>query len=202
MSRARDPIEELLIKRKVHIGSRSLTKDMEPFFFSQRAGFYLINVHKTKERLRVAARFLSHYEPSSVVVASTRLYGKKPVLKFCEVTGCVPLVERFTPGSFTNPQLPTYMEPEVAVITDPKSDHQILLEAAIARIPIVAFCNTDNTIEYIDLVIPANNRGREQLATLYWLLADMLLHERGELGPDETLPIPIEEFEYRPSEEV
>ncbi len=201
MSKARDPIEELLIKKGVHVGSRSLTKDMERFFYMRsRSGFYLIDVQKTKERLRLAARFLAHYEPSSVVVASMRLYGKTPVKKFCEVTGFVPIVERFVPGTFTNPQLACYMEPEAVVVTDPKADHQIVVEAAIARLPIVAFCNTDNTLEYIDLAIPANNRGREQLATIYWLLATFVLIERGELPPDGSLEIPIEEFEYKPEE--
>ena len=42
------------------------------------------------------------------------------------------------PGTFTNPSLPNYMEPEIVVVTDPQADQQAVLEATRAGVPVVA----------------------------------------------------------------
>ena len=49
-------------------------------------------------------------------MASAREYGKTPVEKFCELTGAIPILGRFMPGTFTNPSLPRYMEPEIVIV--------------------------------------------------------------------------------------
>ena len=38
------------------------------------------------------------------------------------------------------------------------------------NIPIIALCNTDNCLEYVDCAIPVNNRSKKSLAMIYWLL--------------------------------
>ena len=55
------------------------------------------------------------------------------------------------------------MEPEIVVVTDPQADQQAVLEATRAGVPVVAIANTDNVTSKIDLVVPANNRGRKLL---------------------------------------
>lgn len=82
-------------------------------------------------------------------------------------------------------------------MTDPRVDTQAINEAAKVGIPVVAFCDTDSPLEFVDLVIPANNRGRRALALLYWLLARQVLRERGELPPTGELPVPPEDFEAK-----
>jgi len=47
------------------------------------------------------------------------------------------------------------------------------------------------------LVIPANNRGRKSVATIYWLLSRQILIERGELKDDEEPKFEIEDFETK-----
>ncbi|MEM0006501.1 MAG: 30S ribosomal protein S2, partial [Ignisphaera sp.] len=106
-----------------------------------------------------------------------------------------PVVGRFVPGTLTNPKLEWYYEPEVIVLTDPRIDSQPLEEALKVGIPIVAFVSTDNRLEGIDLAIPGNNKGRKSLALLYWTLARQILRERGELGPNDNLPLGPEAFE-------
>ncbi|RLG91788.1 MAG: 30S ribosomal protein S2, partial [Candidatus Hecatellales archaeon] len=152
---------------------------------------------KTDERIRVAARFLANFPPESIAVVSFRLYGHQPVRKFCEVTGAIPIVGRFPPGAFTNPLSPSYMEPQVIVVTDPSADEQALIEASKIGLPVVALCDTDNTFRGVDLIIPANNKGRKALAMVYWLLARQLLRERGAIPPDGDLHIPVEDFETK-----
>jgi len=187
---------ELYLQAGVHIGTHTCTKHMEKFVFRVRPdGLYILDVKKTDERLRVAGKFLSRFEPSKIMVISTRQYGKQPVLKMAELTGARPVVGRFTPGTLTNPKLEIYYEPEVIVLTDPRIDSQPLDEAIMVGIPVVAFVSTDNKLEGVDLAIPANNKGRKSLALLYWVLSRQVLRERGSIGPNDNLSVGPEAFE-------
>lgn len=189
---------EMYLAAGVRIGTRMKSAFMKRFIYGVRPdGLYLLNVLETDNRLRIAARVIARYTPSRVVVVSARQYGFKPVQRFCAFTGCVPILGRFPPGALTNPKLPSYVEADLLVVTDPRVDTQAISEAAKVGIPVVAFCDTDSPLEFVDLVIPANNRGRRALALLYWLLARQVLRERGELPPTGELPVPPEDFEAK-----
>ncbi|MEM0023191.1 MAG: 30S ribosomal protein S2 [Thermofilaceae archaeon] len=189
---------EMYLAAGVRIGTRMKSAFMKRFIYGVRPdGLYLLNVLETDNRLRIAARVIARYTPSRVVVVSARQYGFKPVQRFCAFTGCVPILGRFPPGALTNPKLPSYVEADLLVVTDPRVDIQAISEAAKVGIPVVAFCDTDSPLEFVDLVIPANNRGRRALALLYWLLARQVLRERGELPPTGELPVPPEDFEAK-----
>jgi len=200
--------EELLMPRDtllsagIHIGTRMKTKDMEQFIYRVRPdGLFVLDVKKTDERIRIAAKFLSRFEPSRIAVATARLYAHEPAKKFCEVTGATPIVGRFIPGLLSNPLYPNRIEPNVLIVSDPRADSQAVKEAASAGIPVIALCSTDNEFSGIDLVIPTNNKGRRALAVIYWLLARQILRERGELPPDKDLPLTVEDFEEKISKE-
>lgn len=193
--------EELLLPRDallsagIHIGTRIKTRNMEPFIYRVRPdGLFVLDIKKTDERIRIAAKFLSRFEPSKIAVVASRLYGQQPVRKFCELTGAIPIVGRFVPGSLSNPLYPERIEPDVIVVTDPRADSQAVTEAAKVGIPVLALCSTDNDFDGIDFVIPTNNKGRKALATIYWLLARQVLRERGELAPDQDPNVSIEDF--------
>jgi len=175
---------------------------MEQFIYRVRPdGLFVLDVKKTDERIRVAAKFLARFEPSRIVAAAARLYAQEPVKKFCELTGAVPVVGRFIPGLLSNPLYPNRIEPEVIIVSDPRADSQAVKEAASVGIPVVALCSTDNDFSGVDLVIPTNNKGRRALAIIYWLLARQVLRERGELPPDKDPPLTIEDFEAKISKE-
>ncbi len=189
---------EMYLAAGVHIGTHICTKHMLKFVYRVRPdGLYILDIRKVDERLRIAAKFLARFEPSKVSVVSVRQYGHKPVEKCCSLTGFKPHIGRIIPGTFTNPMLEYYTEPDVILVTDPRADSQAVLEAAEVGIPVVAFCDTDNKTSFVDLVVPANNKGRKSLALLYWLLTRQILRERGELKEDQDLPVPVEEFETR-----
>lgn len=191
------PLEDYLAAG-THIGTHICTKFMERFVYRIRNdGLYILDIRKIDERIRIAAKFLARFEPSRIAVVSVRPYGHRPVEKFCQYVGCKAYTGRFLPGTFTNPLLKTYFEPDVVLLTDPRADYQALTEAAEMGIPIVALVDTDNRTEFVDLIIPANNKGRKSLALIYWLLARQILRERGVLPPDGDLPEPPSEFETK-----
>jgi len=201
-------VEELLLPRDtllsagIHIGTRIKTRDMEPFIYRVRPdGLFVLDVKKTDDRIRVAARFLARFEPSKVAVAASRLYAQEPIKKFCEVTNATPLIGRFIPGMLSNPLYPNRVEPEVIVVSDPRADAQAVKEASTVGIPIVALCSTDNDFAGVDLVIPTNNKGRRALAVVFWLLARQVLRERGELAADKDPSVTIEDFEAKITKE-
>ena len=201
-------IEELLLPRDtllsagIHIGTRMKTRDMEQFIYRVRPdGLFVLDVKKTDDRIRVAAKFLARFEPAKVAVAAARLYAQEPVSKFCELTGAKPITGRFIPGLLSNPLYPNRIDPEVIIVSDPRADAQAVKEASNVGIPIVALCSTDNEFTGVDLVIPTNNKGRRALAVIFWLLARQVLRERGELAADKDPPLTVEDFEAKISKE-
>lgn len=194
---------DILLSAGIHIGTKIKTKDMEPFIYKVRAdGLFVLDIKRIDERIRIAARFLSRFDPPKVAATAVRLYAREPVLKFCEVTKATPVIGRFIPGLLLNPLYPGRIEPDVILVSDPRADAQAIKEASKIGIPVVAFCSTDNDFTNIDLVIPTNNKGRRALAVIYWLLARQILRERGELQPNENLPIPIDDFEVKLAEKT
>lgn len=189
---------EVMLSSGVHIGSTVKTAHMEPFIYKVRSdGVNILNIIRINERIQIAARFLSRFEPSDVYVVSSRVHARTPISKFCELTGFKPIVGRFLPGTFTNPSLKTYVEPKVVLVVDPRADEQAVVEASKVGIPVVSLVDTDNTLSNVDLAIPCNNKGRRSLAMIFWLLAREVLRARGELPPDGNLEVSVEEFEEK-----
>jgi len=188
--------EEVYMTSGVHIGTRQKTADIKEFIYKVRNdGLYIIDVKKTDERIKATAKFLAKYDPSKILVVSVRQYGQKPARKLGEITGIQVLDGRFQPGTLTNPNAKTFLEPEIIVLTDPLADIQALHEAKNIGIPVIALCDTNNETKYIDYVIPTNNKGRRALALIYWLLARAILREQGKISSDEEFTTTVEDFE-------
>jgi small subunit ribosomal protein S2 len=188
--------EETYMTSGVHIGTRQKTADIKEFIYKVRNdGLYIIDVKKTDERIKAAAKFLAKYDPSQILAVSVRQYGQKPVRKLGENTGIQVLDGRFQPGTLTNPNAKTFLEPEIILLTDPLADIQALHEAKNIGIPVLALCDTNNETKYIDYVIPTNNKGRRALALIYWLLARAILREQGKIKSDEEFTATVEDFE-------
>ncbi len=190
--------QDTMLSAGIHIGTRMKTKDMAPFIYRVRSdGLFVLDVKKTDERIRVAAKFLARFEPAKIATVAARLYGRSPVEKFCEVVGATPILGRFIPGLLSNPLYPNRIEPGVIIVSDPKADVQAVKEASTVGIPVVALCSTDNDFSFVDFAIPTNNKGRRALAVIYWLLARQILRERGEIPPDGEISQSIDDFEVK-----
>jgi small subunit ribosomal protein S2 len=198
-----DNLEKMILATGIRVGTPVKTKFMIPFIVrANPEGLYILDISKTLSRIDVAAKFISRADISRVAITSAREYGKTPVLKFCELTGATRILGRFMPGTFTNPSLPDYMEPELVIVTDPQADQQAVIEATRAGVPVIAVSNSDNVTSKVDLIIPANNRGRKALATVYWLLAREVLKKQGKIRSDSGMPLSIDDFETKLVEET
>lgn len=188
--------EDLYLTSGVHIGTQQKSADMRKFIFKVRNdGLYVLDIKSTDERVRVAADFLSRFDPDRVLVVCQRQYGQKPARSFAKNIGAKSMVGRFVPGTLTNPLLPTFFEPDVIVVTDPSADQQALREAVNIGIPVVALCDANNDLKYVDLAIPANNKGRRSLALVYWLLTREVLRSKKVITRDDEFNLELDEFE-------
>ena len=191
--------KDLLLKYRVHLGRNIKTRFSEQFIYAiHPRGFYLIDLTKTLERLKVAAKFLSLYKPEEVLVFSAREYASKGIEMMSKLTGFKGVYGRFLPGTLTNYILSSHQEISLLLVIDHTYDQQAVDEAIKARIPIISFVDTNSEGSYVDLAIPANNKGKFSIAALLWVLSILVLRERGVLKENEVIDIPIESFMVQP----
>ncbi len=188
--------EDEYLTSGVHIGTQHKTADMKPYIFRVRNdGLFVLDVAKTDAAIRAAAAKLAKFEPKRILFVSQRQYGQTPVKQTAKAIGATAIAGRFMPGTLTNPITPNFMEPDVLVVTDPLGDAQALREALNIDVPIIGLCDSNNETKNLDVVIPANNKGRRSLALVYWLLAREILMERGDLANRDAFQLSIDDFE-------
>lgn len=200
-------MSELLIQQEkyleagIYIGTKIKTSDMNPFIYKARKDkLYVLDLKKVDERLRYAAKFLSRYDASGIVVVASRTYAINSASKFAQIIGCRILPGRFNPGTFTNPGRGSFVEPKLLLVCDPKGERQAVREAAVSGVPVIALCDADNSTKFIDWIVPCNNKGRRSLALIFYLLSREVLKLRGQIKDDSEFQHKPEEFEASPED--
>ena len=190
-----EEIKKKILTTGIRVGTEVKTKYMIPYITQANPeGLYLFDLDITLSRIETASRFIKKFDMKKVIVYSGRTYANTPIEKFCELTGARKMLGRFMPGTLTNPLLPYYSEPQLMIVSDPQVDAQAVTEATNAGVPVIGIANTDNVTSELDLVIPANNRGRKSLATVYWLLANEILQD------SKAMKYEIDDFETKTAE--
>lgn len=158
-------------------------------FDKKQSGVYMFDVSKQYEKIQVAARIIASIpDPSTIIAVSGRLYGQRAVYKFSKYVKCGAVTGRWTPGMLTNQNTKKFVEPRLLILTDPRIDYNALSESSYVNIPIIALCNTDNNLSYVDCAIPCNNRSKKSLAMIYWLLTREVMALKGESDQFNELP--------------
>ena len=168
---------------------------MAPFIYKVRPdGLAVLNVKKIDERIETAAKFLAQYEPKNILVVCRRENGWAGVKLFHKLTGIPVIAGRYRPGLLTNPVLEDFKEIKILFVADPWPDKNAVMDAVRMGVPVVACCDTNNEANFVDLVVPCNNKGKKSIGLMFYLLAKEYMKARGSIKSEEELSIPLEEF--------
>ncbi len=188
------PNDEYL-KSGIHIGTKFKTKYMANFIYKTRSdGLSVLNIQQIDDRLRILGNFLSKYAPEDILVVCRRESGWKPVKLLSKLTGIRVFAGRYPPGILTNPALDSYTEIKAMVVVDAWPDRNAVLDAVKVGVPVAAFSDTNNQSNYIDLVVPCNNKGKKSLGLAFYLLAKGYMEKRGLTGVNNPFTHTVEDF--------
>ena len=183
------------LKAGIHIGTKFKTKYMEKFIYKTRPdGLSVLNLQQIDKRIRNAITLLSKYSPEDILIVSRRENGWKAVKLFGKVTGAKVFAGRYPPGILTNPNLESFMEVKVILVTDSWPDRNAINDAIKIGLPVIALCDTNNQANNIDLVVPCNNKGKKSLGLFFYLLAKDYLKERKLIKDDKEFKYSLDDF--------
>ena len=183
------------LKSGLHIGTKSRTKYMEQFIYKIRPdGLSVLNIKTTNERIDMAAKFLSRFAPEDILVVCKRENGWNAVKMFSKMTGIRSYAGRYHPGILTNAQLEDFTEIKVLLAVDPWPDKDAIRDAVHVGAIVVSLCDTNNESNFIDFVVPCNNKGKKSLGLVFWILAREYMKSREMIKDEKEMEFQLEQF--------
>ena len=180
LSKKEEDIKNLIIAG-CHLGGKKITKQMRKYIYTIRKdGIAIFDVNKIYEKIQVAARIIASVDPDSVISVSSREAGQRAVYKFSHFTKTQAVTGRWSPGMLTNQTTKKYVEPRLLIVSDPRTDYNAILESSYVNLPVIAICNSDNVLKYVDCAIPCNNRNNYSIAMIWYLLTKAVLEIKKE----------------------
>ncbi len=188
------PTEDYL-KSGIHIGTKFKTKYMEKFIYKTRPdGLTVLNIQQIDERIRMASNMLARYAPEDIVIISRRENGWKAVKQFGKLTGVKVFAGRYTPGLMTNSSLKNFLEAKILMVIDAWPDKNAVIDAYKVGIPVIGLCDTNNNANYLDLIIPCNNKGKKSLGLLFLVLTQKYMLARHMIKKEEDFKYTMNDF--------
>ncbi|MCX8205775.1 MAG: 30S ribosomal protein S2 [Candidatus Micrarchaeota archaeon] len=154
-----------------------------------------MDLESIDSRIQSAGELIARYDADKVLVVASRLYAIDAAQRFCDLVGCKLVKGRFQPGTLTNPKSKHFTEPQLVIVSDPRTEIQALKESSFRGVPAIGLVDTDNSARYLDLVVPCNNKGKKSLSLVYRLLAATVLKLRGDADADAKVKKAFEDLE-------
>lgn len=196
LTQREESIKNLLLAG-CHLGHKKLTKDMKKYVFKRnRNGVCVFDVDKMYQKIQVAARIIAKVDPEAIIATSHREEGQIATYKFAHFTGASCVSGRWSPGMLTNQITKKFVEPRLIIVTNPspKIDGKALIESSYVNIPVIAICNSDNDLRYVDCAIPANNRSPKSIAMIWYILTQEVLALTSPSSSEALKNVPPEAF--------
>jgi len=188
---------DLYLKNGIHIGTKYKNGAMRRFIFKSRSDkLNVMDVQIIDKRIKTAIDFISRYKPSDVIIVSRKKYALFGMKLLEKNFGYNVKLDRFIPGTFTNPESEHFIEPKLVFVVDPNIDRQAILEAKKIRAPIIGLSTTSSNVRDIDLIVPFNNKGRKSVALFFWLLNRELMIQNGIIKSEADYSYKVEDFVY------
>ncbi len=186
---------DVYLKSGLHIGTKYKTKYMEPFIYKIRPdGLSVLNIEAIDKRIALVTKFLSRFKPEEILIVGKRENGWAALRLFGDMTGIRCFAGRYSPGMLTNPSLEDFVETKVLLVADPWPDKDAVRDAMSVGVTVIALCDTNNTSNYLDLVIPSNNKGKKSLGLFYWILAREYMKNRGLINDESEMKYKLDAF--------
>ena len=169
---------------------------MKKYVYGQRKdGVNVIDVDKMYQKICVAARIIAKVAPESITVTSRRDEGQIATYKFAHFVNATCISGRWSPGMLTNQITKKFIEPRLLIVTNPapKLDGKAIIESSYVNVPVIAICNTDDDLRYVDCAIPANNKSAKSIAMIWYILTQEVL-ALTKPDSDEFKEVPPEAF--------
>lgn len=188
------PLDDYL-KSGLHIGTKFRTKFMSKFIYKVRPdGLSILNVSSLDKRIGLAAKMLSEYDPSEVLIVCRRENGFAAAKLFSKITGIEAVAGRYRPGILTNVELEDFQEKKLILVCDPIPDKNAVLDASKLGIPVIALCDTNNECANVDLVVACNNKGKKSLGLVFYILAREYSLAKGMIKSEKDFKHSIDDF--------
>ena len=98
-------------------------------------------------------------------------------------------------NSFKNlDEFKNFLEAKIVLVVDAWPDKNAVIDANKVGIPVIALCDTNNTANYIDLVIPCNNKGKKSLGLLFMIIAQRYMLARHIIKKPEDFKYKMDDF--------